>query len=387
MVEPTGVTEINEVAAPEPAGPTLDDLFGEGRASVEEAVAEAVVEGDEAQHQPRAEPEAPPPVIEEGEQPRDELGRFAEKEVEETPDIQPAAEDVELPVVTLEDAEGEFDLEFDDPGVADAVTALKERAAQVDDLEARAIAAEAQVKNTEAAQADLIAMRQEMRDDPIAFLSENVRPELRQELVIDLLMDDEIYKATLAEITQWESDPRNRELKAAQRGEHLANARLEGRERRQQSEMIASRSERIVGTVQSFIPESMAAEDARHFFQDMIRDVQEHVRVTNTNDMSDADIEKVVARRFRQYDVDGTRNSAVARDPSGAIIAEPADENTRRIVEARKAGARLREKHQRRQAAGATAPGGSGSPVTRAGPPKGASLDEALDFARRNLAR
>ena len=388
-----GITEIREVDEPTPTGPTLDTMFGD-RASVEEAVAEAVVEGDEAQHQPRAEPEAPPTATdEEGEQPRDELGRFVEKEGDEldigvsAAEAEEAAVGSDLPVVTLEDTEGEFDLEFDDPEVAGAVSALVERAQQVDELEARAQAAEQQVQNTEAARLDLLAMRQEMADDPIAFLTENVRQELRQSLVLDLLMDDEIYKATLAEITAWEGDPRNRELKAAQRGEQLAKSRLDGRERRQQSQMIAARSERIVGTVQSFIPENMPATEARHFFQDMIRDVQEHVRQTDTNDMSDADIEKVVARRFRQYEVDGTRRTTVARDESGVIIAEPADENTKRIVRARKAGARLREKNQRRQAAGGTAPGGSGSPVNRAGPPKGASLGEALDFARRNLAR
>ncbi len=389
MAEQAGVTDIREVETPEPTGPTLDTVFGD-RASLKEAVAEAVVEGDEAQHQPRAEPDTPLTVADE-EQPRDELGKFVKEEEaepaaeipeEEIPEEEIPEEEVDSLVVTVSDGKGEFDIEFDDPATAAAISELKERAGQVGGLEARVKAAEQTVQDTETNRRALTDIRQEMADDPIAFLSENVRQELRQELVLDLLMDEETYKATLEEITKWENDPRNRELKAAQRGEQLAKSRLEGRDRRQQSQAIAVRSERIVQTVQSFIPESMSATDARHFFHDMIRDVQEHVRETNTNDMSDADIERVVTRRFQQYGVDGTR-STVARDESGAVVAQPADEETKRLVRARKAGSRLSEKHQRRRAAGATAPGGAGSPVTRAGPPKGASLGEALEFARR----
>lgn len=386
MAEQAGITEIRETPAPESTGPTLDTVFGD-RASLKEAVAEAVVEGDEAQHQPRAEPDTPPTVADDEDQPRNELGQFVEKEegepAAEIPEEEIPEEEAESLVVTVSDEKGELDIEFDDPATAAAISELQERAGQVDGLEARVKTAEQAVQDTERNRRALADIRQDMADDPIAFLAENVRQELRQELVLDLLMDEEIYKATLEEITKWENDPRNRELKAAQRGEQLAKSRLEGRDRRQQSQAIAARSERIVQTVQSFIPESMSATDARHFFHDMVRDVQEYVRETNTNDMSDADIERVVNRRFQQYGVDGTR-STVARDESGAIVAQPADEETKRLVRARKAGSRLSEKHQRRRAAGATAPGGAGSPVTRAGPPKGASLGEALEFARRN---
>ncbi len=386
MAEQAGITEIRETPAPESTGPTLDTVFGD-RASLREAVAEAVVEGDEAQHQPRAEPDTPPTVADDEDQPRNELGQFVEKEegepAAEIPEEEIPEEEAESLVVTVSDEKGELDIEFDDPATAAAISELQERAGQVDGLEARVKTAEQAVQDTERNRRALADIRQDMADDPIAFLAENVRQELRQELVLDLLMDEEIYKATLEEITKWENDPRNRELKAAQRGEQLAKSRLEGRDRRQQSQAIAARSERIVQTVQSFIPESMSATDARHFFHDMVRDVQEYVRETNTNDMSDADIERVVNRRCQQYGVDGTR-STVARDESGAIVAQPADEETKRLVRARKAGSRLSEKHQRRRAAGATAPGGAGSPVTRAGPPKGASLGEALEFARRN---
>ena len=142
----------------------------------------------------------------------------------------------------------------------------------------------------------------------------------------------------------------------------------------------------LTEAMRSFVPTEMDPTTARRFSEDMYRDVTEHGQKNGWNGLTTAALPEILAFRFSQYGIDpNTIANGAPRDASGVVVAQPANEAAETIAAARGEGDRQKKQYQRRRAAGASTPSGAGTPSNRARPPKGATLGEALDWAKQSI--
>lgn len=389
--EPVGIEEM------------FEQLAAQGQEQAAPAVSEAdetvvpdvtVAEGDDSV-KPPDEPEAP--SIQQN-QARDEHGRFLPKEElapEDVP-VEPVVEgepepEVEWENVSIPGAEGES-FEIEAPAeLAAQINALAEQAAQSQTASKDVADARAQMVEAESRQAELDEIQGYIEADPVGYLTSRVRPELRQQVVMDLLLSsDEIYEAVSVELEKWQMEPHERRIQSAERRATRVEQERDFTVQREARKATQLRASEIMGQLHEFVPTDMPAETARRFFDDMYRDLTEHGQRNGWSGVSPAALPEILSYRFNQYGVDPkiSQNGA-PRDETGMVVARPANAAAEAIAAkaetARGTGEKLRLQYQRRRAAGASAPSGVGTPANRARPPKGATLDQALDWAKQNL--
>ncbi len=370
----------NEGAAPAPEVSEAVDVPSEADAAVAEG-ADPV--------KPPEELEAPP-AHHAAEQPRDEQGRFTKKDDELV--VEPGAE----PIIDDEGIWETVPLPLDDGEIVEAEVS-PELAAHIATLQANAdklASYESEITQARETQAEAQARIEELDEiqsfieaDPVGYLSGRVREDLRKDVVLDLILtDDSIYDAVTEALQKWQYEPHERRIQAAERRAQRVEQERDLRYRQQQRRAIQQRATVLTQAMQSYVPTEMDPETATRFQEDMYRDLTMYGQRNGWDGVEPEQLPKILAFRLRQYGVDpSTLGNGAVRDASGTVIAKPANDAASQLAEARKQGERLQKQYQRRRAAGASAPAGAGTPVNRARPPKGASLQEALDWARQNI--
>lgn len=384
--------------AEEQGGAGLDELFTELRAQnaaaaqpVEEVPAEepseetgvAVAEGVDPAKPPE-EPEAPP-AHHSVEQPRDQSGRFAPKQQTEGTEGE-LESDYELVRLAGEDGD-ELEIEVPDKHLAERIAQLQEKAKQAEKYNEELAAAREQAREVQARQEELDEIQGFIAQDPVGYLVSRVRPELRQQVVLDILLtDDDAMEAASEAIQKWAYEPHERRVAAAESRAKRVEQEAKFRESRERRQAIQQRAQVLNETMHGFIPTDMPPDQARRFANDMNRDLIDYGNTHGWADVRPETLREILSFRLEQYGVDPKSvPSGAPRDNSGLVVARPSNEAAKRIEAARKESERLRLSYQRRRAAGASTPVGAGTPVNRARPPKGASLKEALDWAQQNI--
>jgi hypothetical protein len=352
--------------------------------------AEVAVAGGVDADKPPEEPEAPPAHQEAG-QPRDEFGRFLPKEETQQPDA--AQEPAELPA-----DEGEWEtvrVPLDDgqtieaevaPELAAHINELQSRVEKLAAVETEITTAREYAQEAAARHAELDEIETYIAEDPTGYLADRVRPELRQQVVLDLLLsDDSIYEAVAETLDKWLDSPHERRVQAAERRAQRIEKRSQFEQTKAQRAESQQRASVLLDTMRGYVPTNMEPDTARRFQQDMYRDLTEYGERYGWRDVTPENLSKILSFRLNQYNVNPNQLNGARRTNDGLVVAEPANDAAKAIADARAASERIQKQYQRRRAAGATAPAGAGTPVNRARPPKGASLQEALDWARQNI--
>jgi hypothetical protein len=199
-------------------------------------------------------------------------------------------------------------------------------------------------------------------------------------------MDDALYEEVAEKFTKWQYEPQERRIQSAELRATRAERAQELAQTKDRREVIQHRAAELTAALKAYVPTEMSPDTARRFADDMYRDLSDYGRQNGWKGVTPAELPEILSYRLSQYGVDpNTLANGAPRDASGAVVAQPANDAAKAIAEARAEGARQKKQYQRRRAAGASAPSGAGSPRNRARPPKGATLNEALDWAKQNI--
>jgi hypothetical protein len=377
-------------AAAEPAKPTVANHIAQLREQLERGEG-PLAELERAQLP--AEPAAQPADGEPQGQPRDERGRFASADQDAGADAEldsgdgvSTDTDQETPDETLvvqlpprRDGGDPLEIEVADQEVAEALRAAIRGGLRRDELNQR-------VSKIEEREQEIEFVRSSLRADPVGFLADHVPPEVRRETVRHFLatMDEADYEQIMGELAQWDSDPRERQLAAA-------NAQLDRGKRREDAAFDASVSRNavaIVNTVETLVPDDMDPEDAEDFRQYALGKLQDFVTAQNIEQLDPQEVPGLLARLrvLNRFGIEapaanGNGNAAPA---ARARAAAPARQKPT-PQEAQATSEQIRRATARRRAATAVAPAGAGAAPVRVQPPKGQSVIERIKWARENL--
>jgi hypothetical protein len=236
-----------------------------------------------------------------------------------------------------------------------------------------------------------------LRADPVGFVLERVNPEIKKQLALNLLADDEIYEHVVEQIADWEQSPDKKEGSRLK----LENDRLKSqgdvRDQLDRTHRFRDQGDAVDAAIDALVPDTMDEDTANLFLADARRDMLAHIQKEGFALMNDAELEafvakvpSVLARRLRLYGI-APRDGADGGSPPASTatpVARPATPEAARLVEeARATPERVRKTVARRKAAGAAAPSGHGLPASPPGikPPPGAGVKEAIAHARKHM--
>lgn len=382
MAELTGVKATEPT---EPKGPTLADAIRDMDANMKvepvetEEPEEQTAETEDAGHDTTPEPvEAEAPEEVEAEPEDDSEPDEGEEEQEGAPEV------LRLQLQTKDGNEVEVELTDLDDETREAVSLLQDRAKVAEEMakewhKVRAIADRQQQNEIE-----LAFIEEELKEDPAGYLTQRVRPEIRAEVVKELLLNDDVLQAVEDVLEEWSHDPAIRRELAAD----LKVKRVERSQERRQQKEIAQKNQQqareIYNEIEGMVDPAWDAETQRMFVADAVNDVTKYVNRNKIDSLDPSRLPEVLASRMRQYGVKAPaaaskRPRAVGRSPEGG--SGPVD-----AASAREAGRKIQSKVARRKRAAGTPAGATGSPGGIK-LPKGAKLEDALQALRARTRR
>ena len=332
---------------------TLDDLFKTGEDAMKEILA--------------GQAEEPEAVVEEvpAEEVVEEVEAEAEEEaVEEEAEVEEVAEEPEEEVeplaaeeVTLKVGDEEIALTVEDEDTRQAVAAIQNQLDEVEVLRAHQEQIETQAVDVGEREAAIQDQLDALAIDPSEFLLSKVPEGSRQDVALDLLLDDALFEFVSGKMDAWANVPGQRNIDAAERKAERTEHRVEAERAVAEGRVSRATAHEIVKKVQGFVPEGYDVHMAQAFYRDAMDDIQRHVKAGN--ELTADDIPKLLKPRLKLYKL---TEKPVVEDPGKQFVARRA-----------------------KKLAAATAPGGAGSAPTRARPPKGSTLEGAVEWARGNL--
>ncbi len=371
------VTEIREVVAEESDAPTLADVFGKDAAEIETLLAgessepaeeqpEEVVAEGEVEEEEEAGPERQEETVAEQE---DEA---EEEEVEEE-----EAEEAETVALTLasrdEDAEPDvLDLEAADEETRDTLALVQRRLDEGETLRDQSEAIRAQAFDNEERAAKVQYIEDRLKVDPSGFLLETVADEVQKEVLLDMMLDDDLFEFVTEKIEQWADGSSHRKIDAAERKAERTTRTVEAERAFQVEKQNRADAQAIVVAVQELVPDDYPLEDANEFYNESLVVLKSHIEKNGR--IAPEDVAEVLERKLKRYGITPAQANGkkAARGPSGR--AKSAEETGKQLV-ARRA----------KKKAAASAPVGAGTAGAVAGPPKGMSLEDAFKWADGNL--
>jgi hypothetical protein len=376
----TEIVPIDRGAEPtETGGPTLEealrdlspDLAVEPVEEVAPAPPPEPVEEHHSEAQPRLEDGtfAPPEEVveEEPTEPVEEVtgeveppeGEVEEEVVEEEPS--PDALTLHLP--TEGDEVLDVEIEADEETRA-ALTRLQEQADSVVELRAQVTAFEARQTEVQESAEELDAIEHEMRLDPAGFLTERIADDRKVEVALDLLHDDVVFGRVIETLAEWETDPGQRRVEAAERKAARVERKAAVREELRRRRAITSSARDVLSAIGRLVPADMPAKQAALFRADAQRDILTFISDHSIETIDLDKVPKILADRLELYGINGTQK--VTRTTATAEVPDT--------------GARLRASRERRIKASVTAPASAGHIPSQARPPKGSTLDDAFKW-------
>ena len=374
---------VEERLPTETGGPTL----GEALADMESSLAVEPVEDSEIIAS-EAEPVEPAPgdeVVPEDEPVEDEpvedvLELVEDEPVEDEPVEDEPEDEVELvegdDAFTLRLDEVEIELEVEDDETRAALEKMQNDLGRVKDVDQLYERVTGMAEQVAGQRYELEAIEDELKLDPVGYITQRVHPTIKAELIKEMLFDDETLKVAEDIIGTWLDDP-------ASRREQAADAKVKRVERKQEAQAARVRqtAERrnanaVWAKVQEMTPSDMDHETAKMWHRDAMLEIQSHVKASNIETLNPDDLPRVLAGRMRLY---GIGENAGRKKP-----AQPTDTRGKKL--ASEQGERFRKKVARRRQA-ASSPTGVGGAAGRTQLPKGATLDDALKSLKERVGR
>jgi hypothetical protein len=354
---------VGAAAQAKARGEELDTGEGEGGGDggeAEPAGGEAEPVGGEAEPEPEPEGEEPKP---EGEEPEAE------------PEPEPIV--VALPGRHPEDPA--FEIE-----VADEETAERLRQAINDGMRRQEFNKQMAALNDQRAELDYIGGALEA--DPVSFMAERVKPDLRLAVARHI-----IANATAEEFTElaeafhtWEDDPRERELQALK----LENDRRTKRD--QEKEDRTKRAEKeaaisaLVTAVENLIPDSFTKREGDRFYSVAARELNEYKRINRLPALDPEQVPKILkeAGILKMFGITETDSRTAA--PPAAGPKRPAVAAADPKAKAKAGAERMQNRAAVRRASSAVAPTGTGAAPQRVTPPKGHTVQQRIDWLKEH---
>jgi hypothetical protein len=321
--------------------------------------------GDEGEYEEEA---AELAVTEEEPELLDEEAEEVE-EVEEEPQVEAEGDTFKLTVGDVE-----IELEADDE-TREALEKMQNDLGRVSDIDQMFDRVKDQHQQNMQDRASLEAIEEDLRVDPVGYISERVHPDIKKQLLKEMLYDDDLLQVAEDYIGRWLDDP-------ASRREEAATLRVERVERKQrmsqERERLAEQrreAQAIWDKVMEITPADMDHTEAKMWHRDALVDIQQYVAANKIERLDPEMVPQVLAARMRLYGI-GTN---VRRKP-----AQPASDTA--DVTADSAGEKFRKKVARRRRV-ASAPTGAGGAPGRTQLPKGATLDDALAALKKRVGQ
>lgn len=281
------------------------------------------------------------------------------------------------------DGEEDLALEVPDRETFDRLNRLRNEADSGRKLKAVHTAVERQAEELADVE-DMIAV------DPAGFVIDRLTPELRADVIRQVLFSDPaIFKALKDEIAGAIDDPdafKMSNLKArADRGDLKEKLRTTNQERRD----MQANGRKVVAELDRLIPETITGSKRETLFNDALRDIQDMTKRLGMKQMDLEDLPLAVAKRFREHGIDlraTVGKGAPAGQPQSPPGAAKAGEQGRSAQEFQKASDARRDAAAA-SPAGAGAPAAKGRPELPTGEADGSRTNRAIKLLRKSGLR
>lgn len=351
-------------------------------------------------------------------QARDEQGQFAAPDVRETePDAgepippmtppppvgadegeAPAGEPVDetAPAPTVialpgrRDGDPDLEIEVSDPEVAEALQRQRNGYQRGEQLKQERAA----IEKDKAERADFVAL---IEQDPVAFVTKYIQPELQAETAMYLLTQPAVWERVQAHLDTMLQDPSALEVTRSQ----LEVARYQARDRIAQSRVEREQStanvQRVVEAVHTLVPQGLTPDQAEVFHRDCLGDLSHYARVNHLNNLTEFQIMDALSSRLRAYRINPFTAAASFADPgapssngrsSPSPATPPRPSAPAPAAQAAVPGRRdaLKAIARRVNAAAVPAPGQATPSAASATPTKGSRIEDVIAEARRRIA-
>jgi hypothetical protein len=314
---------------------------------------------------PEAERKAP---VGEGEKAKAKVEKEVLDELEETEEAEAEDdEEVEEEAGSLKVEIGELEIELDSEEAVAAIEELIKEADLVTELLAGRQEMEERGRALKRDADQLAIMEDELRADPVGYLSEKIGAGLRAAVAEDLLLDDEVWSKLVDRLEEWNEDSRLRQVAAERRRADRAEFRNQIAERKVQAR--AGREN------------AWELRDAIHEMGDKLPDrarlvweraalsrLTDHVR---KSEQSGKPIQKIDPK-------DLSRVLADEVEAFGITAGDPSAKPSGQKKPAKDAGEKFRAKTRKRKKVNSMAPTGAGAGPARREQYKDMSLGDAL---------
>ena len=237
----------------------------------------------------------------------------------------------------------------------------------------------------------LIEARLEL--DPEGFLFENIPRDRAADVALQVLLEPEIWASVsdiIAELS--ESDDKREFVRVSLENQRLKNQ--QHTEQRMTERQEAARSAQGIKQVcAQLVPQHLSKQDQIAFYQTLQQTVADHADRMGLSHLDPRDVPLIVSQRLRAIGVDPVEaasrlftrpNKAPAkngRTPAAAPLPRPAQPKS-------PTGPQFMQAQDKLRLAATGVPAGAGAPSSAAlpPPPSGQTLEQRIEWARRNLS-
>ncbi|KKL28965.1 hypothetical protein LCGC14_2369880, partial [marine sediment metagenome] len=302
---------------------------------------------------------------------------FAEEEAPKTEEEAPKAESVALSLASREE-DGEpdvIDFDVEDEETREGLGLVQRRLDEGELLRSQADSVREAVFETDEREAKVQYIEDRMKVDPSGFLLEQVTDAVKQELILDLMLDDDLFKFAVDRIEQWSESRGQRKVDAAERKAERTTRGVAAEKQLQADKENRESARAIIEELQGLIPDEFPLEDANEFYDEALVVLMQQIEKKGRG-FKPTDVRGALEKKLKRYGITPAQTNGTSADRKLATRAKSAEETGRQFVARRK----------KKQAA-ASAPGGIGVAPAPVGPPKGATLEDAFKWARENLRK
>lgn len=211
------------------------------------------------------------------------------------PDEEPTGDEPAAPEVVAipgrQPTDPDLEIEVSDPVVAERLRQLKNAAMHGAEYRAGK-------KELREAEGRLRQIQTEIRTDPVGFTSRHLTPELRREMALQLLADDDTWQAVQQEVFDL-GDPDRRELVVAKLQARQYQLREQLRQDYEQDQRLQQQYNVVEQAVEAMIPDEWDEDRRELFKQDCFTDLGRWLRQVGASAVNAADIPAILAKRLR----------------------------------------------------------------------------------------
>lgn len=290
-------------------------------------------------------------------------------------------EEGDVVTVTLHDRNGnpvEIDVE---PEIAEILRAD-------DNDRMRRIEFNRQMSEVTEQRAELDAIGNYLESDPVGFIGERVKPELRIEVVRSLLAmaSAEEFEQMLSNVNDWD-DPETRELAALRMQNDRAKKRREAEDAASKRKEIEDSGRAIVGMIEE-LGAGLDEESLELFIDTAAKKVQDYLDDNKLNVLDPARVPALLEKAgiLKLFNITPGKPAPVAARPAAGKKEKPAV-TAEEKAKGEKGAAQMKKRAAKRKVATAVAPAGTGAAQTIAKPPAHKTGKDRINWLRQQVGR